>query len=172
MKQGTYEAFPWPLVVVCNLVGLSIYVLGFYVVAGLGLAWGVLYLLYCAWMEFRVLWTGCRHCAYFGRLCAFGRGKVCSWFFARQSPQAFVERQISWKDLIPDFLVSLIPLCAGILVLVRRFDWGVVLAMCAILLLGSVGTGLVRGCVACRYCKQREIGCPAERLFSKSPKPN
>jgi hypothetical protein len=25
----------------------------------------------------------------------------------------------------------------------------------------------VRGQLACRYCKQREIGCPAAQLFNK-----
>jgi hypothetical protein len=26
----------------------------------------------------------------------------------------------------------------------------------------------VRGQLACKYCKQRELGCPAEQLFSKT----
>ena len=37
----------------------------------------------------------------------------------------------------------------------------------ALLLLGFLGNALVRGHLACRYCRQREIGCPAERLFDK-----
>jgi hypothetical protein len=26
----------------------------------------------------------------------------------------------------------------------------------------------VRGHIACKYCKQREIGCPAQRLFDRT----
>jgi hypothetical protein len=172
MKNGTYDAFPWPVVVLCSAVGLCIYAIGWYLMAGLGHSWGVLYLLYCVWVEYRVLRMSCRHCVYFGKTCAFGRGKVCSWFFTPQTPEAFAERQISWRDMVPDFLVSLIPLGVGIILLVRRFNWGVILLMVVLFLLSSVGTGLIRGCLACRYCRQREIGCPAERLFRKSQKAN
>jgi hypothetical protein len=37
-------------------------------------------------------------------------------------------------------------------------------------LLTFIGNGLVRGSLACKYCKQREIGCPAEQLFNKKKK--
>jgi len=29
------------------------------------------------------------------------------------------------------------------------------------------GTAMIRGNLVCKYCKQREIGCPAEKLFNK-----
>jgi F0F1-type ATP synthase membrane subunit c/vacuolar-type H+-ATPase subunit K len=39
----------------------------------------------------------------------------------------------------------------------------------AIILVGltTIGNGYIRGNLTCKYCKQREIGCPAEQLFSK-----
>jgi hypothetical protein len=37
----------------------------------------------------------------------------------------------------------------------------------ALLVLGFAGNALVRGRMACRFCKQREIGCPAVQLFEK-----
>ena len=40
----------------------------------------------------------------------------------------------------------------------------VVLVMLA---LAFVGTGLFRGALACKHCHQRELGCPAERLFNR-----
>jgi hypothetical protein len=44
----------------------------------------------------------------------------------------------------------------------------VVLFIVALVFLGSVGTGFVRGQLACKHCKQRERGCAAERLFSRA----
>lgn len=69
---------------------------------------------------------------------------------------------------MPDFLVSLIPLGVGITMLIRSFSWPVLLLIVTLAFLGSVGTGLVRSRLACNYCKQRELGCPAEQLFDKT----
>jgi len=33
--------------------------------------------------------------------------------------------------------------------------------------LATQGNYLVRSRIACKYCKQRELGCPAEKLFRK-----
>jgi hypothetical protein len=68
---------------------------------------------------------------------------------------------------VPDFLVSLVPLGVGIALLIRSFSWGVLLLIVALVGLATVGTAAVRGQIACKYCKQRELGCPAEQLFSK-----
>jgi hypothetical protein len=75
-----------------------------------------------------------------------------------------------WKDIVPDFLVFMIPVLAGILLLIQEFTWIVLILIIALFLLGFLGNALVRGQLACRYCKQREIGCPAEQLFDKKNK--
>jgi hypothetical protein len=31
-----------------------------------------------------------------------------------------------------------------------------------------MGNAVVRSQLACRYCRQREIGCPAQRLFERT----
>ena len=36
-----------------------------------------------------------------------------------------------------------------------------------LLLLGFFGNAIVRGKLACNYCKQKEIGFPAEQLFER-----
>jgi hypothetical protein len=46
----------------------------------------------------------------------------------------------------------------------------ILILILALLLLGFMGNALVRGQLACRYCKQREIGCPATQLFTKTEK--
>jgi len=36
-----------------------------------------------------------------------------------------------------------------------------------LILLTSAGNSYIRGSLACKYCQQRELGCPAEKLFNK-----
>jgi hypothetical protein len=168
MKTSSFENFPCWMVAVCNAVGLAIYAIGLCLMARLGAVWGVLYGAYCVWLEWRLLSGSCRHCYYFGKRCGFGKGRVCSWLFTKGAERNLCTKPASWRDVVPDFLVSLIPLGAGITMLVRGFSWLVLLLVVALLALGSVGTGFVRGQLACRYCRQRELGCPAEQLFSKT----
>jgi hypothetical protein len=167
-SSRSFENLPWWIVLICNTVGLAIYAIGLILMARLGIVWAALYAAYCIWMEVRVLSKSCRGCYYYGKRCGFGKGIVCSWFFAREKEQTLSAKRITWLDIAPDFLVSLIPLIAGIVLLIRNFSWPVLLLMVALVLLFTVGTGFVRGQIACKYCKQRELGCPAEQLFSKT----
>ena len=118
MDNKTYDGFPLSLVLFCVAVSISIYIVGAYLIAPLGGIFVVLYLLYCLWMELRVLIMSCRDCYYYGRLCAFGKGKICSLLFEKGSPERFKMKKITWINLVPDFLVSLIPLVIGVFYLV------------------------------------------------------
>ncbi|MGC9363291.1 MAG: hypothetical protein ACP5FZ_01840 [Fidelibacterota bacterium] len=40
-------------------------------------------------------------------------------------------------------------------------------ALIVIILLASTGNSFVRGSLICKYCRQRALGCPAEKLFEK-----
>jgi hypothetical protein len=168
MKTSSFENFPWWMIVVSNAVGLGIYAIGLYLMAQLGLVWGLLFAAYCLWMEWRVLSGSCRNCYYYGKLCGFGRGLVCSWFFTKGTEQTLSAKRISWWNVLPDFMVSLIPLGVGIAMLIHRFSRHALIPLVVLVLLGSVGTGFVRGQIACKYCKQRKLGCPAEQLFSRT----
>jgi hypothetical protein len=168
MKTPSFENFPWQMVVISNAVSLAIYAIGLYLMARLGIVWGLFYLAYCIWMEWKLLSGSCRYCYYYGKRCGFGKGRVCSWFLSKGTKPTLSAKRITWLDVLPDFLVSLVPLGAGIAILIRSFSWPVLFLMTILVFLGSVGTGLVRGQLACKYCKQRELGCPAEQLFSKT----
>ena len=168
MNTPSFENYPWRMVLISNVVGLAIYAIGLFLMARLGIVWGVLYAVYCVWMEWRLLSGSCRYCYYFGKRCGFGKGRVCSWFFSKRTERTLCRKRISWRDVVPDFAVSLVPLGVGITMLVRSFSWLGLLLVVALAFLGSVGTGFVRGQLACKYCKQRELGCPAEQLFSKT----
>jgi len=121
-------------------------------------------------LEFRLLSGHCVDCYYYGRTCAFGKGRVSALFFPRGNPEKFSRMTLSWKNIVPDFLVFIIPVLSGILLLVMDFTWTIFVLVIALFLLGFLGNALVRTHLACRYCKQREIGCPAEKLFDTSKK--
>jgi len=162
-----YENFPLWFVIINNLVSLSIYIIGVYILAGLGILFSALYLLYCLFLEIRLLKEGCVNCYYYGKLCGFGKGKISASLFKKGNPNKFNEREISWINILPDFMVSVFPIVGGVILLFGDFSWIIVVLIIIIIILSTGGTAFIRGSLACRYCKQREIGCPAERLFGE-----
>jgi hypothetical protein len=132
------------------VLSLAIYGVGAYILAGFGLIFAVLYLLYCLWVELRVMRKSWVHCYYYGKTCGLGKGKLCSIFFTRGEPAKFTEPQISWADLLPDLLVSIIPLVGGIVLLVTDFSWLLVALVVLLVLLGFSGNAIVRGSFACK----------------------
>ena len=166
MEITKYENYPFGAVLLSNLVAVSIYGIGAFIIYQLGVVWLILYLLYIAFLEAKLL-LHCKGCYYYGKACAFGRGKLSCLFFKKGDPQKFSQRKLTWKNLIPDFLVSIIPAVIGIIILVRDFSWLVLSLLAILFLLTSAGNGFIRGSIACKHCKQLDLGCPATRLFNK-----
>jgi len=164
-EPGCYEKHPTHSVIVSNLVSLLIYGIGAFILSRFGLIWVIGYVLFIILLEFRLLGRHCVNCYYYGKTCAFGKGWLSSLFIARGHPEQFNQKKITWKDIAPDFLVFIIPILAGILLLIQEFTWIILVLVIALVLLGFLGNALVRGQLACRYCKKREIGCPASQLF-------
>ena len=171
MKEITYyEKYPLWVVLLSNSVSIAIYAIGAFLIYQLGTVWLVLYVLYIAWLEIRVLRKSCVNCYYYGKVCAFGKGKLSCLFLKRGDPHHFSKEQITWKDILPDFMVSIVPIVVGVVFLIRDFNWLLLSLVLLLLLLTFIGNGLIRGSLACKYCRQREIGCPAEQLFNRSKK--
>ncbi|MDD5192345.1 MAG: hypothetical protein PHH54_03835 [Candidatus Nanoarchaeia archaeon] len=168
-KLNCYENYPKWMVFVSNLLNILIYAIGFYIILGFGLAYSVIYLLYVGFLEVKVLKKSCVNCYYYGKRCCFGKGKLAPLFFKKRDNK-FSKHEMSWKYLIPDMLVSVIPIIAGIALLIIDFSWLILILILILAVLTSFGNGFVRGQLACKYCKQRELGCPAEKLFNKNKK--
>jgi hypothetical protein len=73
-----YEKFPGRIVLLSNLLTVSIYGIGACLMAGLGIWALAAYIVYCGWIELRVLRQGCVNCCYYGKTCAFGKGRLCA----------------------------------------------------------------------------------------------
>ncbi|MFC1945262.1 hypothetical protein ACFLWF_00745 [Chloroflexota bacterium] len=163
-----HENYPLWIVLLSNIVSLTIYATGAFVVYNIGWIWLILYVLYIAGLEIRLLKRSCVNCHYYGKVCAFGKGKLCRLFFKKGDPNKFKQDKITWKDMVPDLMVSLIPIVAGTIILLIDFNWLILSMVLLLLVVSSLGNGLIRGFFACKYCRQREIGCPAEQLFNKN----
>ena len=166
-NNGFYEKYPISTVLLSNAVALVIYGIGTYIMFRAGWIWMGLYILYIIWMEIRLLRGSCTGCYYYGKVCAFGKGRFACMLFKKGKPNVFSDETMTWKSLIPDIFVTIIPLIAAIVLMIIDFNWIILALMLIIILLTSTGNGFVRGSLACKYCRQRELGCPAEKLFSK-----
>jgi hypothetical protein len=167
-KVLTYERFPARIVWLTGIFSTVIYFLGAYIMLQPGWIALALYLVYILFLEYRLLSKHCVNCYYWGEICAFGKGRVSSWFFRKGEISKFCAKEFTWKDMIPDLLVSLTPLITGVVFLIINFN--IILLMAILLLIGlsTAGNGFIRGSLACKYCKQRELGCLAEKLFNKT----
>jgi hypothetical protein len=163
----SYEHFPFSMILFAVLVNVSIYTLGVFILSGFGNIVAALFLFCCLGVEIHVMKKSCVDCYYYGKWCAFGKGKVAPFLFKQGDPKSFPSKCMSWKDLLPDMLVLLIPLVGGIVLLVQGFSWGTAVMLAALSALSFHGNYIVRSRIACKYCKQRELGCPAEQFFNK-----
>ena len=168
MKQQVIQNhYPWWIVIVSNIVPLSIYTIGCLIMNQVGIIWMILYIAFILYIEIRLISSSCPVCYYYDKWCAFGRGKLSSLFFKKGDPEQFACKPVSWKELAPDMLVTAIPLITAIILLIIQFNLILLLAVIGLVILGFPGNALVRGQLACKYCKQGEIGCPALEFFSK-----
>ena len=166
-KEASYESFPLGPVILCVIFSLFLYFLGAYILSGLWIGFALLYLLYCFGIELNVLYRSCRSCYYYGKRCGLGKGWMCDKLFKKGDPQHFLQKQITWMTMIPDFLVFIFPIAGGIILLILRFSWITLGLLIILAVLSFGGTATIRGKFACNYCKQRELGCPAQQLFQK-----
>ncbi|MFH0876534.1 MAG: hypothetical protein V1859_11460 [archaeon] len=166
----SYENYPCGIILISNLVSIVIYSIGAYILSQLGNIIVLFYILYLIALEINLMKSHCVNCYYYGKFCAFGKGKLSAVFFKKGNSKKFVEHKITWKELLPDLLVSLVPMVAGIVLLILKFNWIMLALIILLVVLTTVGNGFVRGNLACKFCKQKELGCPAEQLFNKNKK--
>ena len=166
----TYENFPIWIPLVAITLSILIYLLGAYILSGFGLLISILYLLYCLGVELLVVFRSCVYCYYYGKLCGLGKGRFAPIFIKKGDPKKFTERPIRWYSLVPDFLTVIFPIVGGVYSLTQGCTWFCVGLLIVFVLMFFGGTAAIRGSLACKYCKQRELGCPAEKLFNKEAK--
>ena len=166
-ESGAYEQYPAHIVLIANLLSMGIYLIGLFLLWQYGPVWAALYLVYIIILEFRLMGSHCIDCYYYGKTCAFGKGRLSCLIFRKGEPERFIRMAVSWKTILPDFLSFIIPVLAGILLLIGEFRIIILALVIALVLLGFFGNAFVRGHLACKFCRQRELGCPAAQFFDK-----
>ena len=165
---GTHlEKYPVSTIIISNFVSLAIYGIGAYIMFWIGAASLTIYLVLIIVLEIFLYNKSCKDCYYYGKLCAFGKGKIACLVTKRGNPDNFGKRQVSWKSIVPDLLVTLIPMITAVVLMIVDFHWILPVMLVLLILLTSAGNSYVRGYRACKHCRQRELGCPAEKLFNK-----
>jgi hypothetical protein len=165
-----YEKYPFWMMAMANALSISICAAGLFILAQLGVVFAALYFLYCIYLEINLYRKSCVRCYYYGKACGFGKGKICSFFFKKGDPRRFGDRKMSWKDLLPDISVLVIPLLGGIILLCLDFKWIIPAAMALLLVLSFWGNSFIRGSFTCKHCRQKELGCPAIEWFEQAGK--
>jgi len=63
-NNKAYENFPFWIPLLSCALSLSIYILGAYIFWLLGISFAVLYIIFCLWIELRILKESCVNCYY------------------------------------------------------------------------------------------------------------
>lgn len=163
-----FEKYPLRIVFFSNLLSFLIYALGIMIIQRIGWIYAGLYIAYLIILEIRLLKFHCPNCYYYGKVCAFGKGIISSLFFKKGEPVRFSCEKFTYKDLIPDILVFIIPAISAIVLLILKFDWFILSSLVILVFLNFSGNAYVRGQHACKNCKQKELGCPAIDFFERS----
>lgn len=169
-RQLCYENYPWYTITFANFVSLATYATGILLISGLGIIPICFYIGLILFHEVRLLKTGCTKCYYYDRYCAFGKGKLSALLFKKEDPSLFQARGFSWYALLPDILITVIPLLVGIYLIIADFRWILIPLILLLIILASYGNALVRGSMACKHCKQKMLGCAADQFFNKNHK--
>lgn len=163
----TFEKYPAWIVLVSNSLSILVYGLGFFILFQTHWILSAVYLAFALFLEIRIIKSHCVDCYYWGKTCGFGKGQVSAWLFKKGDSVRFCAMNLTWKSMIPDLMVSFIPVITAIILLIIDFNLLILFALISIFALTTAGNGFVRGSLTCKFCKQRELGCPAEKLFNK-----
>jgi hypothetical protein len=164
-----YEDYPLTIILASGSVSLLTYALGAYLISFFGMVSAFAYLVYCAFLEIDLFRSACVHCYYYGKNCGLGKGKLAALLFKKGNPDVFSGRKITWYSLMPNLLVLFVPLISGLTGLALAFDWGRFCALICLLLLSTLGNGFIRGELVCKFCKQKALGCPADKMIAPPP---
>jgi hypothetical protein len=169
-KFKGYECYPWWTVLLTNIVSLSVYAAGAYL---LYLIWpwlALIFIVFMIYLETSIYREGCVNCYYYGRVCAFGRGKIAKVFLKKGNAKKFCEKEVGFKDFIPYSIANFIPLIAGIYLLILDFRWWILAIALWPLIVLFFGNPILFGELACKNCRQAEICCPVCQFFMKREK--
>ena len=163
----SYEKFPFWIVVLSSTHSILIYLSGIFVLYQLVWYAALLYALMITGLEYRLIRHHCINCYYWGKTCGFAKGRLSALLFKKGEPSLFCAKKFTWYDMIPDILVVFVPVLVGIILLFIKFSILILIGILLLFTLSTFGNSYIRGKLTCYYCKQKELGCPANDLFKE-----
>ena len=168
MNPKVFEKYPISAVFAFQFVSLVNYAVGIYLLYLINQVFAGLFIVYIIALELFTYKEGCSSCYYYGKRCMSGRGKIAPLFVKKGNSRDFCKKQITWKNLLPTVLLSLIPIIAGVYLLIQSFSFLVLGLMLVPVLTWFIGNPLLYGKLGCLHCKQGRICCPANEFFGKN----
>jgi len=169
-QPSAFENYPLSTNLITSIVTLLICAVGVYLLWQLGMIWGILFILYIIGLELFTFKHGCSCCYYYGKRCAFYRSKVAPLFFKKDDPQKFCQRKVTFWNLLPTVLASLIPVIVGVFLLIKSFSLLILILTLIPVINWFIVNPLIFGKLVCLHCKQGRICCPANDFFGKKSK--
>lgn len=166
-ESQVFENHPFSTILITNCLILLVWFSALYLVWQLGIFWGVLFAVYLLFLEFSIYKQGCSCCCYYGKKCAFGRGKIAPFLVKKDNPEKFCQRKITWFKLLPTILSSLIPVIIGLTLLAKSFSWPILILTLVLVTNWFFINPLIYGRLVCLHCKQGRLCCPANDFFGK-----
>ena len=79
-EPGCYENYPTLIVIGSNLLSVLIWGIGAFLLYQISLFWVIGYVLFILLLEFRLPGSHCVDYYYYGKTCAFGKGRLSALF--------------------------------------------------------------------------------------------
>jgi hypothetical protein len=166
-EPQAFEKYPGWAVFVHWLIFLIVYFASTYIISQFSRFWAGVYILYIILLEIWTYKEGCSICYYYNKRCFSGRGKIAPLFFKKGDPQKFCQKKVTVWNLLPHALVTLLPIIIGVILLIKDFNWLILVLAVIPVLNWFVGNQIVFGKIACPHCSQVRICCPAQDFFGK-----
>ncbi len=160
----------YPIKIVCFSVTLTVinYLLGCLILYVFHPIMGILFLLLAFSTILVSMKLRCTHCYYLGKYCNFGLGKLAAILFKKGGdPKEFRNHKKVIPTAILSFGTMLIPVFAGILLILFDFTLINIGLLSVYILFGIIPNFLVRGNF-CDKCMQGQLGCPSYEQMIKA----
>jgi hypothetical protein len=160
VTKGKLENYPIKIVCVSATLTIISYLLGTFVFYVLNPILGLIFFLLAVSTLIISLKLRCTNCYYLGKYCNFGLGKLAAILFKKGDSNEFSDPKKVITTAILSFGTMLLPIIAGIGLILFDFSLINLGLLIIYILFGIVPNFFVRGNF-CDKCMQGQLGCPS-----------
>ncbi|MHA1214710.1 MAG: hypothetical protein ACTSPG_05400 [Candidatus Hodarchaeales archaeon] len=166
-SNDSFEKYPYRIICVSASLTALNYLLGTLVLYVLDTIIGFLFLFFCIFTILVSMRTRCSCCAYHGRWCNIGLGKLSGLVFKKGDPVEFRNPKNVILTVILGFTTIFLPVFVGIILIILDFSLFTVSLLAVYVLIGFFPNLLLREKL-CVRCEQGVLGCPEyERMIKR-----